>query len=58
MTNSLVDVTRQGVVARVFLNRPELRNAFNSEVIAELRQTFDALSADTGLRAIVLGGHG
>ncbi|HSW05454.1 enoyl-CoA hydratase/isomerase family protein [Aquabacterium sp.] len=58
MTNPLIDVTRKGAVARVFLNRPEVRNAFNSEVIAELRQTFDGLSADTDLRAIVLGGHG
>ena len=45
-------------VARVFLNRPEVRNAFNATSIAELTQAFAALSADTELRAIVLGGHG
>lgn len=55
---STLDLQRQGPVARVFLNRPELRNAFNSEVIAELTQAFRTLGADDGVRAIVLGGHG
>lgn len=57
MTSTL-DITRAGPVARVFLNRPELRNAFNSEVIAELNQAFQTLGADDSVRAIVLGGHG
>ena len=45
-------------VAEVWLNRPELRNAFNDEVIAELTQTFQWLSADESLRVVVLGGRG
>ena len=45
-------------VATVWLNRPDVRNAFNDGVIAELRDAFAVLGADTGLRAIVLGGHG
>jgi methylglutaconyl-CoA hydratase len=45
-------------VAEVWLNRPEVRNAFNDEVIAELTQAFTTLGADPHLRAIVLGGHG
>lgn len=53
-----LDITRDGPVARVFLNRPDVRNAFNSEVIAELKATFETLGADASLRAIVLGGHG
>jgi len=53
-----VEVTRQGPVARVFLNRPEVRNAFNDAVIAELTHVFTGLGADPSLRAIVLGGHG
>lgn len=58
MTTSTLDIRRDGRVARVFLNRPEVRNAFNDGVIAELTQAFDTLGADTGLHAIVLGGHG
>jgi methylglutaconyl-CoA hydratase len=45
-------------VAEVWLNRPEVRNAFNDGVIAELAQAFGMLGADAELRAIVLGGHG
>ena len=45
-------------VAEVYLNRPEVRNAFNDGVIAELTAAFSTLGADPDLRAIVLGGHG
>jgi methylglutaconyl-CoA hydratase len=55
---STLDIQRSGAVARVYLNRPDVRNAFNDEVIAELRAAFTELGADENLRAIVLGGHG
>jgi methylglutaconyl-CoA hydratase len=59
MNNSPVEVARTSAhVARVFLNRPEVRNAFNEASIAELKRVFAELSQDAGLRAIVLGGHG
>ncbi len=45
-------------VAEVWLNRPEVRNAFNDGVIAELTAAFRTLGAEGELRAIVLGGHG
>jgi methylglutaconyl-CoA hydratase len=58
MSASTLDVRRDGHVARVYLNRPDVRNAFNDGVIIELAQTFAALAADSSLRCIVLGGHG
>jgi len=58
MTTTTLDVQRDGHVARVYLNRPDVRNAFNEGVIAELTQTFAGLGADASLRCIVLGGHG
>lgn len=58
MPASTLDIRRDGPVARVFLNRPEVRNAFNDGVIAELTEAFATLGADEGLRCIVLGGHG
>jgi methylglutaconyl-CoA hydratase len=57
MTATL-QIERDGGVARVWLNRPEVRNAFNEAVIAELGEAFATLGADASLRAIVLGGHG
>lgn len=58
MTSSTLDIRRDGPVARVYLNRPEVRNAFNDGVIAELTSVFGTLSGDDTLRCIVLGGHG
>ncbi len=55
---STLDIQIQGPVARVYLNRPEVRNAFNDGVIGELTATFTRLGEDASLRAIVLGGHG
>jgi methylglutaconyl-CoA hydratase len=53
-----LDIQIHGPVARVFLNRPEVRNAFNDGVIAELAAVFTRLGSDPALRAVVLGGHG
>jgi methylglutaconyl-CoA hydratase len=58
MTATL-DIRRPSAhVAEIWLNRPEVRNAFNDGVVAELTETFASLGADGELRAIVLGGHG
>jgi methylglutaconyl-CoA hydratase len=53
-----LNVSRQGSVARVMLARPDVRNAFNDALIAELADTFRALAGDTAVRAVVLGGEG
>ena len=47
-----------GPVARVMLNRPELRNAFDDALIAEATEVFARLSADPSVRVVVLGGRG
>ncbi len=44
-------------IARVILARPDVRNAFNATVIAELRDAFEQLDA-SDVRAIVLSGEG
>jgi methylglutaconyl-CoA hydratase len=53
-----LDVQREGAIARVFLNRPLVRNAFNDAVISELTEVFTDFPRDAALRAVVLGGHG
>jgi methylglutaconyl-CoA hydratase len=53
-----LEVTRQGYVASVILNRPDVRNAFNETAIAEIIGAFRALGADDGIRAIVLAARG
>lgn len=59
MPESALDVTRPSPhLARVWLNRPEVRNAFDAQTIADLTACFRELAADTDVRAVVLGGHG
>lgn len=57
MTSPLL-ITRHGHTARVTLNRPDVRNAFNAELIAELTGAFTTLGQDASLRAIVLAAEG
>ena len=45
-------------VHTITLSRPEVRNAFNDEVIAELTAAFQAASAHPDIRAVVLAAEG
>jgi methylglutaconyl-CoA hydratase len=56
--NTLEIERRSPHVTGVWLNRPDVRNAFNETVIAELASTFDAIAADPDVRVVVLGGRG
>jgi methylglutaconyl-CoA hydratase len=49
-----------GVVAQVTLSRPDVHNAFDAGLIAELRATFSTVSrgGPTELRAVVIRGEG
>ena len=59
MNSTTLDIRRPSRhVAHVWLNRPDVRNAFNDGVIQELSHAFTQLGSDPDLRAIVLGGHG
>jgi methylglutaconyl-CoA hydratase len=53
-----VDVQVEADVARVWLARPEVRNAFDGTTVRELRAAVDALSAREDVRVVVLGGRG
>ena len=53
-----ITICSVGHCATVTLNRPEVRNAFNDEVIAELTQAFTELGQDPQVRAIVLAAEG
>ncbi len=51
-------VERDGRVGRVWFNRPEVRNAFNADMIGELRAALRDLADDAAVRVIVLSGKG
>ena len=61
MTTVRIERTGPGdAVARVTLDRPDVHNAFNAAVIAELRTTFAVLARESAsdLRVVVLAGAG
>ncbi len=53
-----IDVDVRNGVGLVALNRPDLHNAFNETLIAEMTMVLQALEADASVRAVVLTGHG
>jgi len=57
MTQALT-VSVQDRIARITLNRPAVRNAFNDEVIAELKAAFEDLGQRDDVRAVVLAAVG
>ena len=56
--NTLELIRPSAHVAEVWLNRPDVRNAFNDEVIAELTAAFAQLASDAQVRVVVLSGRG
>jgi methylglutaconyl-CoA hydratase len=54
----MLEVTKQDGVARVTLDRPELRNAFDDGLIASLAKTFVEIGEDRSIRVMVLAGNG
>lgn len=53
-----LEVTRDGHIATVFLNRPDKGNAMSPQLFADLGQAFADLDADEEVRAILLAGNG
>ena len=55
---TFVELTVEDKVAIVTLNRPEVRNAINDALRAELVVLLERVAADEGVRAVVLTGKG
>ncbi len=58
MTLERLEVQFDGPVARIWMNRPEVRNAFDGLMITELRQVLFDLRQLDSVRVIVIGGRG
>ena len=57
MTNA-IETTQQGAVLTLTLSRPDIRNAFNDEVIAEITAAFQDAASRAEVRAVVLAAQG
>ena len=54
----MVELERDGGVARIFLNRPEKVNALSSALLDALAARIGEIAKDAKLRVVVLGGRG
>jgi methylglutaconyl-CoA hydratase len=53
-----LEIELNGPVATIWMNRPDLHNAFDEILIAELTAACVALDDDADVRVVVLAGHG
>ena len=53
-----VKLEREGPVLRLWLNRPEQRNALSAEMVREIQATFEAIRDDADVRVVVIRGAG
>src|SRR5579875_79139 len=50
----MLEVIREGGIARVVLSRPEVGNAFNSELVARVTEAWNELEGDQSCRVVVV----
>jgi methylglutaconyl-CoA hydratase len=53
-----LQLRRDGPVATLVMDRPQLHNAFDADLVAALTRRLEALGADDGVRVVVLAGEG
>jgi len=57
-TYEYIETSAQNGVLTITLNRPDVRNAINDQMRAELIVAFDIAASDTSVRAVILTGAG
>jgi len=58
MTTTALQITQDGAVLRLTLSRPDIRNAFNDEAIAQITAAFQDAASRAEVRAVVLAAEG
>ena len=58
MSYTTIETERSNGVATIWLNRPEMRNAMNDVLIAELTDAVRNAQTDDEVRVLVLAGRG
>lgn len=58
MTNQHILYKVENQIATITMNRPEVHNAFNEDVIGEMTVAFERAGADKAVRAVILRGNG
>lgn len=58
MSYETLEIVREAGVATIWMNRPDVHNAFNAQLIADLTAACIELDAEDAVRAVVLAGRG
>lgn len=58
MSNPLLLIEQSGAVRRIWLNRPQARNAQSQQMLDDLDAAFDAARSDRATRVVVLAARG
>lgn len=53
-----VEIEENNGVATIWMNRPDVHNAFNAQLIADLNEAFHALGVVESVRVVILAGRG
>lgn len=53
-----IRLERDGPILRLWLNRPDVRNALSADMVREIQATFDAIRDDRDVRIVVIRGAG
>ena len=53
-----LELQQDGPITTLWMNRPDVHNAFNAKLIAELTAACRALDADPAVRVVILAGRG
>lgn len=54
----MIDITIDGIVARISLDRPEVHNAFDGPLVGAVTSAFEDVASRPDLRVVVLSGNG
>src|ERR1700722_6293192 len=58
MTNHFITYKVENNIATITMNRPEVHNAFNEQVIHQMTEAFESAGSDDVVRVVVLRGNG
>ncbi|EPG76463.1 putative 3-hydroxybutyryl-CoA dehydratase [Leptospira fainei serovar Hurstbridge str. BUT 6] len=58
MSEILINVTKEGAVALLEINRPSALNALNEELLIQIKESFQALEKDGTVRVAIVTGQG
>src|SRR6185312_11828057 len=58
MTDHFITYKTENQIATITMNRPDVHNAFNEQVIHQMTEAFEAAGGDDTVRAVILRGNG